>query len=61
MPEQFHITTKGRYCLHGEADIQCLADVSATDVIELRRTQLLQAVALYRALGGGWNTPVRQP
>ncbi|MCJ2117126.1 PilZ domain-containing protein [Methylobacterium sp. J-001] len=37
MPEQFHITTKGRYCLHGEADIQCLADVSATDVIELRR------------------------
>jgi multidrug efflux system outer membrane protein len=28
---------------------------------ELRRTQLLQAVALYRALGGGWNTPVRQP
>ncbi len=37
MPEKFHITTKGRYCLHGEADIQCLADVSATDVIELRR------------------------
>ncbi|MBJ6142256.1 efflux transporter outer membrane subunit [Hymenobacter sp. BT559] len=27
---------------------------------ELRRTQLLQAVALYRALGGGWNTPVPQ-
>ena len=27
---------------------------------ELRRTQLLQAVALYRALGGGWNTPVRE-
>lgn len=37
MLEQFHITTKGRYCLPGEADIQCLADVSATDVIELRR------------------------
>jgi hypothetical protein len=35
--EQFHIATKGRYCLPGEADIQCLADVSATNVIELRR------------------------
>ena len=27
---------------------------------EVRRTRLLQAVALYRALGGGWNTPVRE-
>jgi multidrug efflux system outer membrane protein len=27
---------------------------------ELRRTQLLQAVALYRALGGGWNTRVQE-
>jgi len=35
--ERLRITTRGRYCLHGEADIQCLADVSATDVIELRR------------------------
>lgn len=37
MLDKFRITTKGRYCLHGEADIRCLADVSATDVIELRR------------------------
>ncbi|MER2198430.1 PilZ domain-containing protein [Methylobacterium brachiatum] len=37
MLEQLYVTTKGRYCLPGEVDIQCLADVSAPDVIELRR------------------------
>lgn len=37
MLDRFRITTKGRYCLSGGEDVQCLADVSATDFIELRR------------------------
>ncbi|MCJ2089543.1 PilZ domain-containing protein [Methylobacterium sp. E-005] len=37
MPDQFKITTMGRYCVAGGEDVQCLADVSATDEIELRR------------------------
>lgn len=37
MLDRFKIATKGRYCLSGGEDVQCLADVSATDFIELRR------------------------
>lgn len=35
--DRSRITTKGRYCLSGGEDVQCLADVSATEFIELRR------------------------
>jgi hypothetical protein len=35
--DRFRITTKGRYSLSGGEDVLCLADVSATDLIELRR------------------------
>ena len=34
--DQFRVATKGRYCLSGGEDVQCLADVSAADFIELR-------------------------
>lgn len=37
MLERSRITTKGRCCLIGGEDVPCLADVSATDVIELHR------------------------
>ncbi|MCJ2055414.1 hypothetical protein MKL09_02480, partial [Methylobacterium sp. J-048] len=37
MLDRFRITAKGRYCLPGGEDVQCLADVSATDFVELRR------------------------
>lgn len=37
MLDRFKISTKGRYCLSGGEDVLCLADVSATDFIELRR------------------------
>lgn len=37
MPHRFRIATKGRYCLSGGEDVSCLADVSATDFIELHR------------------------
>lgn len=37
MLDRFSIATKGRYCLSGGGDVLCLADVSATDFIELRR------------------------
>ncbi|MHB2208322.1 PilZ domain-containing protein [Methylobacterium sp. CM6257] len=37
MLDRFRIATKGRYCLSGGEDVPCLADVSATDFIELRR------------------------
>ncbi|MCJ2068143.1 PilZ domain-containing protein [Methylobacterium sp. J-030] len=39
MLDQLRITTKGRYCSSGGADVPCLADVSATDIIELRRIE----------------------
>ncbi len=29
-------------------------------IVQLRENQLLNAVALYQALGGGWNSPVNQ-
>lgn len=37
MLDRFRIATKGRYCVSGGGDVPCLADVSATDFIELRR------------------------
>jgi hypothetical protein len=37
MLDRFQIATQGRYCSAGGEDVQCLADVSATDFIELRR------------------------
>jgi hypothetical protein len=37
MVEGFKVATSGRYCLTGGDDVQCLADVSATDAVEIRR------------------------
>lgn len=37
MLDRFRIATKGRYCLSGGENVLCLADVSAPDLIELRR------------------------
>lgn len=37
MLDRFRIATKGRYSISGGEDVQCLADVSAADFIELRR------------------------
>lgn len=37
MSGQFSITTSGRYCLIGEEDVPCVADLSSSSSIELRR------------------------
>lgn len=37
MADRFSLTTKGRYCLPGGEDVPCLADLSSSVSIELRR------------------------
>ena len=37
MADRFSFTTKGRYCLPGGEDVPCLADLSSSASIELRR------------------------
>lgn len=37
MLDRLKITIKDRYCLPGGEDVRCLADVSASDLIELHR------------------------
>ena len=37
MLDQSRVKTQGRYCLVGGEDVPCIANVSASDVIELRR------------------------
>lgn len=37
MFDQARIATKGRYCLLGGEDVPCLADISTTDTIDVRR------------------------
>jgi len=37
VPDRSRIATSGRYCLPGGEDVRCFADVSSSDLIELRR------------------------